>query len=291
MPVPAEFGGKFAVRVSSRGRPRVRDAVTEERVISLLFDTDIEEWRRGWSRTVGTSPGREAIISANDSTRGADATTQVVPDRRLAYTLLGSNADVEQIVEAIAGHLGDDCEFGLTVLIDDVAPLLVGAGREAVEALVDGLAETLDGCRGSVVVGCSLTESTAASVAALFDPRTDVDQIDHPVAVELAALRRDNPTTFGYVRRHWWEAQAAIEGCERNYPQAKQAHTTLTDPETTPRTLGMTLSGLVTLGVLETWGETVGPTRYDLTAYDPGRMWAVGATLAADRTDGEPTND
>ena len=65
----------------------------------------------------------------------------------------------------------------------------------------------------------------------------------------------------------------------------------LSEPETTPRTLGMTLSGLVTLGVLQTWGETVGPTRYDLTAYDPGRMWAVGAALATDRTDSAPTID
>lgn len=291
MPVSAEFGGGFAVRASSHRRPRVRSGVSDERVISVLFDADLEEWRRGWNRTAGTPPDREAIISANDPTRGCDTTTQILPGRRLAYTVLGSSADVGQILEAVAGHLKGDSGFGLTVVIDDIAPLLVDDDRRAVEALIDGLAETLDGCHGSVVIGCSLTELTAASVAALFDPRTDVDQINHPVVGELAALRRDDPTTFGYVRRHWMEARTGIERCERNYSQAKQVHAMLSEPETTPRTLGMTLSGLVTLGVLQTWGETVGPTRYDLTAYDPGRMWAVGAALATDRTDSAPTID
>ncbi|TKX84759.1 hypothetical protein EXE43_17220, partial [Halorubrum sp. SS5] len=86
----------------------------------------------------------------------------------------------------------------------------------------------------------------------------------------------------GYVRRHWAEARRGIEACDRNYPQSKQVHAALIDPETTPRTLGATLSGLVTLGALETWGDTVGPTRYDLTAYRPDRTRAIGAALEAD---------
>ncbi|WP_239638680.1 MULTISPECIES: hypothetical protein [Halorubrum] len=102
-------------------------------------------------------------------------------------------------------------------------------------------------------------------------------------AVEL--LAREDPTTFGYVRRHWAEAKRGIEACDRNYPQSKQVHAALADPETTPRTLGATLSGLVTLGALDTWSETVGPTRYDLTAYRPDRAWAIGVAVEAGGSD------
>jgi len=38
-------------------------------------------------------------------------------------------------------------------------------------------------------------------------------------------------------------------------------------------------------------GETVGPTRYDLTAYKPARMWAIGATLATETDGDDEKND
>jgi len=281
MSVPTQSGREFAVRVSDHGQPPVRDGDVSERVISVLFETGIEEWRRGWRRTAGTLPDREAIVSASDLTRGAGTATQVVPDRQLAYTVLGAPVDVDRILDAIASHLIDVCDLELTVIIDDIEPLVAEHGRDAATAFIDGLRAQLGDCHGNVVVGCSFAESTASSVASLFDPVDDVEWIDHSVAAVLDGLRRDDPTTFGYVRRHWAEARDGIELCERNYPQAKQVHATLSDPETTPRTLGAALSGLVTLGVVDTWSETVGPTRYDLTAYRPARLWAVGATLAA----------
>ncbi|EMA58353.1 hypothetical protein C468_16001 [Halorubrum kocurii JCM 14978] len=203
-----------------------------------------------------------------------------MPDQRLAYTVLGAPAGIERILDAVAEHLVDARGFGPAVIIDDVEPLLADRGRDAVSALVDGLRARLDGYRSTVVIGCSFTEQTAPIVASLFDPVDDVDRIDHSVAAVLNGLRRDDPTTYGYVRRHWAEARDGIERCERNYPQARQIHAALSEPETTPRTLGTALSGLVTLDVLDTWSETVGPTRYDLTAYRPARMWAVGATVA-----------
>lgn len=281
MPVPTESGREFAVRVSDRGQPSVRDGEVGEQVVSLLFGTGIEEWRRGWRRSVGTRPDREAIVSASDLTRGAATATQVVPDRGLAYTVLGATVDIEQILKAVTGHVADARGLELTVIIDDIEPFLAEHGQDAVDELLDGLRERLGDCRSTVVVGCSFTEGTAASVASAFDP-LDVEAIDHSVTAALDALRRDDPTTFGYVRRHWAEARRGIERCERNYPQAKQVHTVLSEPETTPRTLGTALSGLVSLGVVDTWSETVGPTRYDLTAYRPARMWAVGATLTVD---------
>ncbi|WP_235271496.1 hypothetical protein [Halorubrum saccharovorum] len=286
MPAPTQSGRELVVRVSDRGQPPVRDGEAEERVISLLFGTGIEEWRRGWRRTVGSLPDREAIVSASDLTRGAATATQVVPGRGLAYTVLGTPVDVERILEAVSGHLAEARDLELTVIIDDIEPLLAEHGPGAVNELLDGLRVRLDSCRSTVVIGCSLTERAAPSVASVFDPAADVDRIDHSVVAPLDRLREADPTTFGYLRRHWTEARAGIEQCERNYPQAKQIHAALFEPETTPRTLGTALSGLVTLGVLNTWSETVGPTRYDLTAYRPVRMWAVGAALAVDGDDG-----
>ncbi|WP_241659125.1 DUF7504 family protein [Halorubrum salsamenti] len=289
MPVPTQSGREYAVRVSDRGRPSVRDGEVGEQVISLLFGTGIEEWRRGWRRTAGTLPDREAIVSASDLTRGAATATQVVPDRGLAYTVLGAPVDVEQILEAVTGHFVEARDLELTVIIDDIEPLLAEHGRDAVSEFLDELRVRLGDCQSTVVIGCSFTERTASSVASVFDPVHDVERIEHSVAAALERLRGEDPTTFGYVRRHWAEARTGIERCERNYPQAKQVHAVLSEPETTPRTLGTALSGLVSLGVLDTWSETVGPTRYDLTAYKPARMWAVGATLAtaADLADGD----
>ncbi|WP_241154889.1 hypothetical protein [Halorubrum sp. CSM-61] len=286
MPVPSQPGREFAVRVSDRGQPSVRDGSDGGQVISLLFGTGIEEWRRGWRRSVGTLPDREAIVSASDLTRGAATGTQVVPDRRLAYTVLGAPVDVERILEAVSDHLTDARDLELTVIVDDIEPLLAEQGPDAANELLDGLGARLDDCDSTVVIGCSFTERAASSVASVFDPVGNVEQLDHSVGLALDTLRQDDPTTFGYVRQHWAETRDGIEGCERNYPQAKQIHATLSEPETTPRTLGTALSGLVSLGVVDTWSETVGPTRYDLTAYRPARMWAVGATLATDEGDG-----
>jgi hypothetical protein len=121
----------------------------------------------------------------------------------------------------------------------------------------------------------------AAAIRSLLESPDAVDRNDHPAVDAVDEQQEDDPTTFGYVRRHWAEARDGIERCTRNYPQSRQVHAALRNPETTPRTLGAALSGLVRLGVLDTWGETVGPTRYDLTAYDPDRMWVVAAVLSA----------
>ncbi|WP_245851684.1 DUF7504 family protein [Halorubrum persicum] len=268
--------------MSDRGQPPVRDGDIGGQVVSLLFGTGIEEWRRGWRRSVGTLPDREAIVSASDLTRGAATATRVVPDQGLAYTTLGAPVNIDRILEAVTEHVADARGLDLTVIIDDVEPLLAEHGPDAVKELLEGVHVRVTDCQSRVVVGCSFRERTAASLGEVFDPVTDIERIDHSVAGALDALRGDDPTTFGYVRRHWTEAREGIERCDRNYPQAKQVHAVLSDPETTPRTLGMTLSGLVSLGVLDTWSETVGPTRYDLTAYEPARLWAVGATLAVD---------
>ena len=286
MAVPTDPDHDVTVRLSATGQPPVRDGVPPGRVISVLFETGIEEWRRGWRSSPGSGPSSEAIVSASDTTRGSTTTTQVVPGRRLAYTVLDASTEPDRVVDAVSTYVDDSEGEVPSVVVDDIVPVVTDRGVAAARSFVTAL-RGLSGV-DDVVVGCSYRPEVAADVRSLFDPTGDVERVDHPVGGALDRLHRDDPTTFGYVRRHWAEARDGVERCTRNYPQSRQVHAALSDPETTPRTLGATLSGLVRLGVLDTWGETVGSTRYDLTAYDPDRMWVVGAVLSASADETEP---
>jgi hypothetical protein len=205
--------------------------------------------------------------------------------------MLDASETLDRVVDAVSTH-GDDAGGQVpTIVIDDIAPVLADRGSAAVRSFLAALRDLRGG--SCIVVGCSYSPELAADIGSLFDPTSDVGRVDHPLVGAVERLRRDDPTTFGYVRRHWSEAHEGVERCTRNYPQSRQVHAALAEPETTPRTLGATLSGLVRLGILDTWGETVGPTRYDLTAYDPERMWVLAAVLSTAVTDadGESASD
>ncbi|WP_423998160.1 hypothetical protein [Halorubrum trapanicum] len=211
---------------------------------------------------------------------GAAASTQVVPNNGLAYTVLGRDAESRRVLDAVDDHFDGVPSGTVDVVIDDVAPVAARDGVDAAVAFADRLLGRFGDRANRVAIGCSFEGS--AELLSRVGGRVDaVVGADADATAAVERLSRDDPTTFGYVRRHWVEAKRGIETCDRNYPQSKQVHAALTDPETTPRTLGATLSGLVTLGALETWGDTVGPTRYDLTAYRPERAWAIGAALEA----------
>jgi hypothetical protein len=273
------------VRVSHGGRPPVRRGSEPGAVVSVLFGEGLEAWRRGWSGPDGETPEREAVVVGSDISRGTATATpaRVLPDRGLAYTVLGQAPDVGQLSEAVSDVL-ETFDAEPRVIVDDLAPLVVERGVSAAADAVEAITTTAD---GRVVVGCSLTPDSVSVLPRVLEFVDRIEGVEPEAAAAVARLQREDPTTFGYTRRYWTEAQRGIESCTRNYPQSKQVHAALTEPETTPRTLGATLSGLVSLGVLETWGETVGPTRYDLTAYDPDRLAAVGAALTAASTDEE----
>lgn len=274
-------GSNGAVRLFCGDQPSVRDGVASNRVVSVLFGTDVEAWRSGWERRPAGPPTREAVVDVSGVARsGAAASTQVVPNNGLAYTVLGRDAESDRVLDAVDDHFDGVPSGTVDVVIDDVAPVAARDGVDAAVAFADRLLERFGDRANRVAIGCSFEGS--AELLSRVGGRVDaVVGADADATTAVERLSRDDPTTFGYVRRHWAEAKRGIETCDRNYPQSKQVHAALTDPETTPRTLGATLSGLVTLGALETWGDTVGPTRYDLTAYRPERTWAVGAALEA----------
>ncbi|QWC20803.1 hypothetical protein KI388_06620 [Halorubrum sp. 2020YC2] len=218
------------------------------------------------------------MVDASDIARsGAAASTQVVANAGLAYTVLGRAPETERILDAVADHLNGASVGTVDLLVDDLAPVAVREGADAAVALVGGLLDRFGGQANRIAVGLSF--EGPAELVSRVGTRMDSVVGGDSGAAAVEGLSAEDPTTFGYVRRHWAEAKRGIEACDRNYPQSKQVHAVLEDPETTPRTLGATLSGFVTLGALDTWSETVGPTRYDLTAYRPERAWALGVAI------------
>lgn len=286
MTVPTTRESEVTVRVASTGPPSVRDGDTDRPVVSVLLETDLERWRRTWSERLGGPPRREAVVVASDVSRGtaATATTRVLPEQRLAYTVLGTNAGVDRILETLSDTLSEFEGSEPRVLLDDLASFAAARGRGVVADTIGRIATETADVDGTVLIGWSLSSESASALPAVLDRADAIEGVDPEPIAAIERLQREDPTTFGYTRRYWAEAQRGIESCSRNYPQSKQVHATLSRPETTPRTLGATLSGLVSLGVLDTWTETVGSTRYDLTAYDPARMATIGAAFAAAST-------
>lgn len=283
MDVPNDRG--TAVRLFCGDPSLVRDGAVSNRVVSVLFGTGVEAWRNGWSRTPQASPNREAVIDVNDVVRsGAGASTRVMPRDGLAYTALGRTAGTERVLDTVGRHVDGAPSGTVDVVIDNLAPLARQEDVAAAVTFVDRLRDRFGKRANRITVGCS-RGGPGELVSRLSSHVDSVVGADTEATAAVGRLARTDPTTFGYVRRHWVEAKRGIESCGRNYPQSKQVHAALTEPETTPRTLGAALSGLVTLGALDTWGDTVGPTRYDLTAYRPEWTAAIGTALEADATD------
>lgn len=274
--------GGATLRFVGPGERPLREGLTPRRVVSILFDGDVDSWRGRWDRTAGVTPDREAVVVAGDPVRSAaadrPAETLFVPERSLAYTLLNDPDGIEPVIAAFEEYLEGVTDVAPTVFIDDVTAMDVGPADRI--AFVDAVRRATKRVGGSVVVGCSPDRVTGGAIDRLTELSDTVRLADSTLIEGVERLRREDPTTFGYARRHWAEAREGIEACERNYPQSKQVHACLMDPETTPRTLGATLTGLVRLGLLDTWGKTVGPTRYDLTAYDPAGLVAIGVAFA-----------
>lgn len=288
----------------SRGFDLLAELPSGWNVLALLYDGTSDEWYRRWTTEVGWEPDRQGLVEMYDLSRGGTAagtaTTQTVPGRGITLTTVKRPVSTADVLETVDAHLNRWNEGGARspplVYVDSLAELAAdasdgveangtdvnGADANGPVSVVSGLLDRVAPADGRVYVCLDGTSADARTVDQLSGA-VDVVHGDRPVdpgvVAAVARLRRDDPTNFGYARRHWAEARVGIEAATRNYPLARQIHEAIPDPETTPRTLGATLKALATLGAIDVWDDTNGANRYDLTAYDPDRLVAVGAAL------------
>jgi len=211
-----------AVRLACGARPSVRDGIASDRVVSVLFGTDVEAWRTGWNRTVTGPPDREAVVDVSDVARsGTAASTQVVANGGLAYTVLGRVAEDDRILSAVASHFDGVPSGTVDLIIDDLAPVAAREDVGSAVAFADRLFERFEDRASRIAIGCS-SDGPVELVSRVSGHADSVVGTDAEAAA-VERLSRDDPTTFGYVRRHWAEAKRGIEACDRNYPQSSRS--------------------------------------------------------------------
>ncbi|WP_117595271.1 DUF7504 family protein [Haloprofundus halophilus] len=246
-------------------------------VVAVLTETTPDEWLDRWRTEVGPEPAGQTILAIDETTRSTAASTPS-PSVFGGTSLTNTSAPVspEVVADTLETALARPAsERLLFVWIESLTPLLEGNSATPLLRTLHKLAE-----RDTVLGICHAEDGAVdASVAELFD---SVD-VAEPMSTRIDRLRAENPTNFGYLRRHWRDAKRAIEQSTRSYPQARQLHAGLGETETTPQSLGVALQALVELGVIELWNDTVGSNRYDLTTYDAELLGAVGESLS--RTD------
>lgn len=237
--------------------------------VAVLTEQRVDEWF-GRLRGLAQPPETQQFISVGDTVRGATATgTQRLPGRPLSITPVERPLDVETFL----AELSDQFTGTNGVLMLDDLSFLTDETEDP-GAVFDRMLETA--AQAGATVHAVLPEDPGA-VAALNRRLEPFDEtVTRPlIDAAIAYLRETDPTNHGYLRTNWREARSGIEQVEMCYPQASQVHDALSDPETSPRTLGAALGALVKLGVIDVWGETIAANRYDLTDYDPQRMAAV----------------
>ncbi|MFC7136971.1 hypothetical protein [Halobaculum litoreum] len=247
--------------------------------VALIADGSVDEWHGAVTGSNGDGPRRSYLVSVDDTVRGAAAAAPGADGRAVGGGVVLATA--EGPMPDLVGYLREVLEETVTgdagsVVVDDLGAVLP-ADADPVAAVDDLLALAAEfGVEFHARVG---GDGEAVSALARRLPGADA-AADRALAERLVAhLRETDPTNFGYLRRHWTEARRGLTAVGMTYPQSKQVHAAIPDPETTPRTLGAALQALVKLGALGVWGDTVAANRYDLTGHDPARVDAVGAVL------------
>lgn len=98
---------------------------------------------------------------------------------------------------------------------------------------------------------------------------------------ELAALQRENPRGYGFLRRYWRDAKQGLDGTDRNYARVGQIYDNIPEPQLSTRTLGQTLTVLSNLGTISVHTHRSNATIYDLTTYRSAGLADLGRLLDA----------
>lgn len=265
----------------------VSDAAAGGNVLAILTDSTSDEWHRQWERTPGASYEQMGIIETYELARSATAAspeTQVVnPD--LAVTTVQRPIELETLAELVDQYLDGwaDSSSGTLVYVESIDTFLEGTDLNSLVGMVDQLLDSARNVDATVRVGIDTEGQSAQTTVRLCDRFETVygsPLADAEAVAALERLRADDPTTFGYFRRHWRDALRALDASTRTYPQAKQLFEDATVREANPRMLGAALGALEQLGAIGLWGETVGANRYDLTNYDA--EWAASLGIAVE---------
>lgn len=264
----------------------LRELPSGRNVLAVLYEQSADAWRRRWRTEVGRRPAQQGLIEVTELTRRtatAAPTTQVLPENNVALTTAARPLAAETLSETVDQYLDGwaDSESPTTVFVDSLGAVIDDTSVADATDVVRSLATRVAAIDAVGYVCLDDASTDPATVEAVLDAVETVRFDDSPTALEayVLRLRREDPTSYGYLRRHWQTARRGIEATDRTYPQARQLHDVLDEPEASPRALGTALRALVTLGVIGVWGDTVGANRYDLTTYDPDRLSTLGAVL------------
>lgn len=261
---------------SDRAMRTLREHATGENLLAVLTDSTADEWHRRWERSGGDAE-QLSLIDCFDLARGSTAARTNVVSDELVVSHLERPITVEQLRPVLDRFLDgwEQSPRGTVVYVESLGDLVADTDRATVETLLQRLTDRTDRERSGTIAttkGCSAREIIAfGSVLAesVGEPPFDTDA---PTAVRR--LRTEDPTTFGYFRRYWYDAIEILDRVDRSYVQAGQL-----DTELSSRTLGATLSAFAQLDALAVRAETNGPNRYDCRQYDPERAAELGLAV------------
>lgn len=251
---------------------------TDGRHVGILSDHSVQEWQRCIDRTPTPTDDRHFLKLGGKLRSAAAAGGGSVQTRPMGPNLdvtVVEEATTEDLEAALETAIGDADESVLA--IEDPSFLFTDEEAEPGDRL-DELIEMATDAGASVHARAPNQPREITALARRFDPADD--RCRRWIAeTGVTQLRDDDPTNFGYLRRHWREARRGLEAIDMVYPQSKQIHEAIPEADTTPRTLGAALQAFVELGALGVWGDTVAANRYDMSGYDPEMIGAIGQAV------------
>jgi hypothetical protein len=269
---------------ADRGLRELRERAGERNVLAVLTESTADEWYRQWERSTA-SAAQVALVECYDTARTTAASgpaARVVSDD-LALSTLQRPLDAGPLSDVLTEFL-DGWEAGsreTIVYVDSLEQLLADVPRPELDTLFTELLDRIHPTGSGIVVTADPETDAARAVAEYRELFSETAGAPEPNTEAIAAVRRlqeEDPSTFGYVRRYWYEAVRALEQADRAYPQAKQLHEAV-ETELSPRMLGAALSGLASLDAISVRGNTNGPNRYNRQSYDPERAARLGLAV------------
>lgn len=259
-------------------------------LLAVLYEQSADTWRRRWRTEIDCRSAQQGLIEVTELTRGTATatatttpTTQVLPGEDVALTTAERPLAAETLSETLNQYLDGwaDSASPTTVFVDSLQAVIDDTSVADATDVVRSLSARVAAIDAVGYVCLDGASADPATVEAVLDAFETVRFDDSPAAIGayVRRLRREDPTSYGYLRRHWRLVRRGIEATDRTYPQARQIHALLDEPDASPRELGTALRALATLDVIDVWGDTVGANRYDLTTYDPDRLATLGAVL------------